>query len=139
MTSSSPTRPTSKVTNLARRATPIAIRASIPLAPGFEERIRTQLANRVGHEAQSIERVTVRFEDANGPKGGIDTVCRIKLVVTDRPTVLVEKRATSAGRAFAHAVQAVGVAMARSEEKHSTRTQRRKRDRIREWAPVPAM
>ena len=127
MTSLRPTRPSSKVDNLARRATPISIRASIPLAPGFEERIRTQLANRVGHEAQSIERATVRFEDANGPKGGVDTVCRIKLVVTDRPTVLVEKRDTSAGRAFAHAARAVGVAMARSEDKHSLRNGRRAR------------
>ena len=70
MTSLRPTRPISKVDNLARRATPISIRASIPLAPGFADRIRTQLANRVGHEAHAIERATVRFEDANGPKGG---------------------------------------------------------------------
>jgi hypothetical protein len=136
MTSLRPTRPISKVDNLARRATPISIRASIPLAPGFADRIRTQLANRVGHEAHAIERATVRFEDANGPKGGVDTVCRIKLVVTDRPTVLVEKRATSAGRAFADAARAVGVAMARTEDKRSTRT--KKRARIPVAAPSAA-
>ena len=98
---------------------PISIRSSIPLAPRFEERVRTQLANRVGHEAGAIERATVRFEDANGPKGGIDTICRIKLVVKSRPTMLIEKRHSSVGLAFANAVRATGVAIARSHDKRS--------------------
>lgn len=121
MTSIRFTRSTSKVDNLVRRVTPISIRSSIPLDPRFEERIRTQLANRVGHEAGLIGRATVRFEDANGPKGGVDTICRIKLVVNGRPSVLAEKRDTSVGRAFAHAVQAIGVAVSRSHDKRSVR------------------
>jgi hypothetical protein len=119
MTSIRFTRSTSKVDKLASRATPLSIRSSIPLDPSFEERIRTQLANRVGHGAGSIERATVRFEDANGPRGGVDTICRIKVVVKGRPSVLTEKRDTSVGRAFAHAVDAIGIAIARAQDKRS--------------------
>jgi hypothetical protein len=61
MTSFRFTRSTSKIDKLARSATPLSIRSSIPLDASFEERIRTQLANRVGHSAGSIERATVRF------------------------------------------------------------------------------
>lgn len=123
MTSTQLARPTSKIDKLARRSTPIAIRSSIPLEPDFAERIRMQLANQVGHEG-SLERATVRFEDANGPKGGVDTICRIKVVVNDRPSILVEKRDTSVGRAFALAVHALRIAVARSHEKRSPRTKR---------------
>lgn len=97
--------------------TPIAIRSSIPLDPSFEHRIRAQLASYVGHGFTSIERATVRFEDVNGPKGGVDTVCRIKLVVSGRPSVITEKRDTSVGRAFAQAVHAIGIAVERAHDK----------------------
>ncbi len=96
---------------------PVSIRSSIALAPDFEDRIRTQLASRVGHSAGMIERGTVRFEDANGPKGGVDKICRIKLVFRGRPTVMAEKRDTSVESAFAHAVAALGIAVGRYHSK----------------------
>ena len=105
--------------------TPITIRSSEPLGGGFEQRIRTQLASRLGHAAGRIGRITVRFDDINGPKGGIDTVCRIKVVVKGRPSILVEKRAPSHGLAFAQAVTAVGTAIERAQAKHGLRTGRR--------------
>ena len=101
---------------------PISIRSAIPLAPGFEDRIREQLANRVGYGAGVIERGTVRFEDVNGPKGGRDTICRIKLVVSGLPSLIVEKRETSAGLAFALAVQAIGTEFRRCKDKHGLRS-----------------
>jgi hypothetical protein len=96
---------------------PISIRSSVPLPAEFEARIRAQLAHHLGHDATSIQRGTVRFEDANGPKGGIDKICRIKLVLAGRPSVFAEKRDTSVGRAFALAVQSIGVAVARGHDK----------------------
>lgn len=104
---------------------PVSIRSSIPLDGKLPERIRTQLAKRVGHAAGVIERGTVRFDDINGPEGGVDTVCRIKLVVTGRPSIVVEKRDTSPGRAFARAVDAVGIAIERTRAKHDLRAPRR--------------
>ncbi len=95
----------------------ISIRSAIPLAPSFVERVRAQLAHHLGHDAGSIQRSTVRFEDVNGPKGGVDKLCRIKLVLTGRPTMLAEKRAATPGRAFASAVQSIRVAIARDHER----------------------
>lgn len=97
---------------------PIAIRSAIPLAPDFQDRVRAQLANQIGPSAERIERATVRFEDVNGPKGGVDTICRIKLDVKGRPSVITEKRDTSAGGAFAAAVHAIAVAIERDHDKH---------------------
>lgn len=131
MTSSRFARTSSKIDKSTRGSTgveqtPISIRSSIPLQPRFEARILKQLASRVsrfGHGAL-IERGTVRFEDVNGPKGGLDTICRIKLVVSGRPSVIAEKRATSVGGAFAQAVQTVGGALGRSLDKHGLRSRR---------------
>jgi hypothetical protein len=123
-------RTTSKTDKPARRTSdidqiPISIRSSISLDPSFEDRIRRQLGSRVRHRAGLIERGTVRFEDANGPKGGVDTICRIKLVVRGRPSVVTEKRDTSVGRAFAQAVHAVGIAVGRNRDKRVLRSTRR--------------
>src|SRR5262249_1792740 len=56
------------------------------------ERVRTQLGRALGSMAPRIERITVRFEDMNGPRGGVDTICRIKAVVSGEPSVVVEER-----------------------------------------------
>ena len=102
---------------------PIAIRSDKELADAFEKRVRTQLSRRIG-PTSSVQRATVRFEDVNGPKGGLDTVCRIKLVITGRPSVLVEKRATSEPLAFAEAVQSVGTSLMRDTKKQKMRATR---------------
>jgi len=39
--------------------------------------VRARLGRGLDPFTTRIERGTVRFEDVNGPKGGIDTVCRI--------------------------------------------------------------
>jgi hypothetical protein len=91
--------------------TPIAIRSRLDLAALFEDRIRRTLASRLGHAAQLIERGTVRFEDINGPRGGVDTMCRIKIVLSGRPSVQVEETATTPEAAFARAVPRLATAI----------------------------
>lgn len=100
--------------------TPIAIRSSSKLGAGFEQRIRDQLARRIA-TSTFVERATVRLEDVNGPKGGIDSACRIKLVLAGRPSVLIEKRAASYDVAFAQAIRSVGSALQRTRVKHQLR------------------
>ncbi len=97
---------------------PVTLRSPMPLGAGFKNRIRMQLASRAGHAVGAIERVTVRFIDVNGPRGGVDTVCRIKVVMSNRPSILVEKRAHSYDGAFASAVRAIGTAIDRTHTKH---------------------
>ncbi len=43
-----------------------------------------------------LERISIRLEDANGPRGGLDKLCRIKAVVKGRPSQVVEHKATTA-------------------------------------------
>ena len=115
---------------------PISIRSHTKLGAGFEKRVRTQLARRLG-SMTFVERATVRFEDANGPKGGVDTICRIKLVLSGLPSILVAKRATSEPLAFAEAVHAIGTTLTRASKKHQLRATRRRSRAARGAAVTP--
>lgn len=108
-----------------REVTPIAIRGAVDLPAPFVARIRRELAAKLGYAATLIERGTVRFEDVNGPKGGIDTVCRIKLVLSGRPSVQVEATAADPKVAFGRAVPALVRALERVRGKHGLRVGRR--------------
>ncbi len=56
------------------------------------EYIRRKLGARLVKFSNSIERITVRVFDVNGPRGGVDQVCRVKVVLTGLPSVVVEER-----------------------------------------------
>jgi hypothetical protein len=101
--------------------TPLTVRSSLELGAAFERRVRSQLASRIEHAEGWVERVTVRFEDVNGPKGGIDTACRIKTVMSGSPSIIVEKRASSHELAFSRAADAIGQALDRVRDKRRTR------------------
>ena len=58
-----------------------------------------------GSSAPRIERLTVRFEDVNGPRGGKDVACRIKAVVSGLPSTLVTELAANPAKAFDRAGQ----------------------------------
>ena len=55
---------------------------------------------KLGKFAASIERITVRLSDANGPKGGRDQVCQIKVVISGLPSVVVEERDAAFQQSF---------------------------------------
>ena len=72
---------------------PTYIRAvQVDLASSDRDYIRRKLGTRLGKFARSIERVSVRMEDANGPRGGVDQLCRIKVVLRGLPSVVFESR-----------------------------------------------
>jgi predicted transcriptional regulator/ribosome-associated translation inhibitor RaiA len=87
---------------LPRALKPITGRTKPPLIPanvrvtgvepGDETRaeIRRKLGARLGKFGSSIERVSVRVEDVNGPRGGVDKTCRIKVVLSGLPSVVFE-------------------------------------------------
>jgi ribosome-associated translation inhibitor RaiA len=64
------------------------------------DHVQEKLGARLGKYALHIDRVTVRFEDLNGPRGGVDTECRVQVMIPSRPTIVVTERATDAWRAF---------------------------------------
>ena len=73
-------------------STPLAIRSRVPLESVERERIRSLLGRKLAKCATHIERATIRIDDVNGPRGGVDTICKIKIVISGSPSIVVEER-----------------------------------------------
>jgi hypothetical protein len=67
---------------------------------GLGDYVRAKLGRKLGKFAPAIERVSVRFDDVNGPRGGVDTVSHIKVVLSERPSVVIQAQGTDAWHAF---------------------------------------
>jgi hypothetical protein len=82
-------------------STPLHVRAvGTDLDESTRRWIEERAARRLGKYALHIERLSFRFEDVNGPRGGKDSVCRGKAVLSGRPSAVVQKRAHTARQAF---------------------------------------
>jgi ribosome-associated translation inhibitor RaiA len=73
--------------------------------------IGRKLGMKLGKFASSIERITVRLSDANGPKGGRDQVCQIKVVLSGLPSIVVEEKDARHPVAFDRAINAIALAV----------------------------
>lgn len=72
--------------------TPLAVRTTgVDIDASVRDHVRKRLAFRLGKFAPRIQRVSVRLIDVNGPKGGVDTACRIKVVLNGLKSVVVEE------------------------------------------------
>jgi ribosome-associated translation inhibitor RaiA len=81
--------------------TPVAVRTSgVTVEADLRERIHERLGWRLGKFAPRIERISVRLEDVNGPRGGVDVACRIKAVMSSFPSVVVTEVAKTPVEAF---------------------------------------
>ena len=78
------------------------------------EQIGRKLGMKLGKFAASVERITVRLSDANGPKGGRDQICQIKVVISGLPSVVVEERDATFQRALDRAISSGAIAVRRS-------------------------
>jgi ribosome-associated translation inhibitor RaiA len=87
--------------------------------------IRRKLGMKLGKFAASIERVTVRVTDANGPRGGVDHVCNVKVVLSGLPSVVVERRGAAPHAAIDLALRATEQAVRRSVGRRRTKPLRR--------------
>jgi hypothetical protein len=83
-------------------------------------RIRQNLGKKLGKFAASIERVSVRVKDVNGPRGGIDQLCRIKVVLRNLPSVVFEKVDPSLDAAIEGALDGTGRLVQRGDELSQT-------------------
>ncbi len=93
---------------------PARVRASEgDLGMGDRAYIRRELGRRLGKFATAIERVSVRTEDVGGPQGGIDRMCRIKVVLKGLPSVVLERRAASLTAAVDEALAEADAALSR--------------------------
>lgn len=107
----------------------IAIPAYIRAAErdlGAEDRayIRGKLGRALGKFADHIVRASVRTEDANGPRGGVDRVCRIKIVLVGLPSVVFEKRDPTLTAAVEGAISGVEEAVRRGLQRRRMKPRR---------------
>jgi len=94
--------------------TPLHIHVSgIELSAKLDETARQLLGRRLRRFGTHIAWASVRFEDINGPRGGVDTECSIQLAVTGRPTLFVRHRAIDPEVALRRAAAAAARALAR--------------------------
>lgn len=92
------------------------------LDPDSRAYIRRKLGMKLGKFARSIERVSVRVEDVNGPRGGVDKVCRIKVVLSALPSVVIEEQNASLQAAIDRALSRAAVAVRRAVQKRRKRS-----------------
>lgn len=75
--------------------------------------IRRKLGMKLGKYASSIERISVRVADVNGPKGGVDQRCRVKVVLMGLPSIVVARQDAVAQVAIDAALRATAEAVSR--------------------------
>ncbi len=86
--------------------------------------IRQGLGVKLGKYATSIERVSVRVKDVNGPRGGVDHVCHIKVVLSGLPSVVFQSQAASLNAAIKGALAGVERAVRRSVQRRRMKSVR---------------
>jgi ribosomal subunit interface protein len=108
---------------------PVNIRAAdVDVDDDTRSYIRRKLGQKLGRFATSIERVSVRLRDVNGPRGGVDHLCQVKVVLSGLPSVVVEEGRETMGAAIDAAVsgvtRSVSRALRRRQEKPLQRARR---------------
>jgi hypothetical protein len=94
---------------------PIHIRAAQErFGADASDYVQRKLCNKLARFGSSIERVSVRVKDVNGPRGGVDQLCRIKVVMRGRPSVIFESRDSSLNAAVDVALAGVQRAVRRT-------------------------
>jgi hypothetical protein len=107
-------------------ATPLRIHvAGAKLDAAEKDKVRERLGRRLWRFGTDITQASVRFTDLNGPRGGVDTVCRIKLSVAGLAHIVAEAQDATALAALSRAALAARNAIVRAMERRgrtATRT-----------------
>ena len=93
--------------NLFVRSSNVAL--TQPIRTYIDRRVR-MVMSRFGRK---IARVSVRISDVNGPRGGVDKLCRIEARFWGRIPVVVEDVAANLPQAIDRSIRRMGRAVAR--------------------------
>jgi ribosome-associated translation inhibitor RaiA len=84
------------------------------LTPALYQRAVDHIAAKVARHARAISLVTVRIEDVNGPKGGLDKCCRVELLIAGGSPIIVEETDQDAYAAVDLAGERLGIVVDRA-------------------------
>jgi ribosome-associated translation inhibitor RaiA len=122
------------------KARPVSVHLrvlGVELDPDERSRLRRKAALKLRKSAAAIGRVSVRVADANGPRGGVDQVCRINVVLIGLPPVVVEERDSSLEAAIDAALMAAERAVRRSVQRRRMKPIRGQNTRRPSGSRVP--
>ncbi|MBI1397409.1 MAG: HPF/RaiA family ribosome-associated protein [Betaproteobacteria bacterium] len=60
------------------------------LTEALYEHVTSRAQHALGHHARRVRRVAVRLFDANGPRGGLDKHCAIRVHLDEVPVVVID-------------------------------------------------
>jgi hypothetical protein len=90
---------------------------AIRISRRLKEEGAASLRSLLAPQLERIGQVRVWFTDVNGPKGGEDTLCTIKVTLPGRPGLLAESRAEGPRGALAGALRKLRVLLDRSRRR----------------------
>lgn len=109
----------------------VSVTSSIEqVTPSARESIRAALFSTFARFASRIEQVSVLVIDENGPRGGVDKVCRVTVRMLGHGTVVTTARREKLMAAVGEAAQrARRIVVTKLKRPHSLRLRRRAKDR----------
>ena len=84
---------------------------AFPATVALSEHARRRLRFVLTRHSDRIQRVVVRLGDENGPRGGVDKFCRIRVYLFDAPVAVVEDIGTDLYAVIDRATDRVGRAV----------------------------
>jgi putative sigma-54 modulation protein len=85
----------------------------VEFADAMRNHVRRRLRFALGRFDDRIRHVTVRISDLNGPRGGVDKLCRINIVLSRCGTLVLEETSGDLVTAIDRAADRAGHAVSR--------------------------
>jgi len=86
------------------------------------KQLKADLASRIkasfGRTQDRIAKASVTLSDVNGPRGGNDKECKVKLTLTGLPSILVMSRKDNLLKAVSTALSTANLTLKRKIKKH---------------------
>lgn len=96
------------------------------LSVALEEHAQARLEAALGQHESHVEKVTLRLQDLNGPKGGVDQQCHLIIKLHKQPEVIIDERGEDAYSVISLAADRAKNVVARALEKVKEKKLQRK-------------
>ena len=97
------------------------VNGSIKTTDAMRDFVHQRLSAALGRFGDRIPRVEIRITDENGPRGGVDKLCRVTANIAGAGPLTIEKRAGDFYEAIARAINAVKQNVARRVSRRGKR------------------